>query len=73
MRLLVASLAALGVLGLFFPVVCMQGESDEGSCSSVAGIRLPGTAAQSGWWQLAALVAAVLVVVLVMRVTKRRG
>lgn len=71
MRLLVASLAALGLLGLVFPVVCMQGEFDEGSCSSVAGIRLPGTAAQAGWWQLAVLLAAGLVAVVVMRLGRR--
>ena len=73
MRVLAASLAALGVLGLFFPVVCMQGELDEGSCSSIVGIRLPGTAAQAGWWQLAVLAAAVLVAVLVLRALRRSG
>ena len=67
MRLLVASLAALGVLGLFFPVVCMQGEFDEGSCSSVSGLPLPGPADQAEIWQLVVLVAAVLAFVLVVR------
>ena len=73
MRVVAASLAALGLLGLFFPVVCMQGEFDEGSCSSVVGIRLPGTTGQAGWWQLIVFAAAVLVAVLVVRVFRGNG
>ena len=72
MRLLVASLAALGVLGLFFPVVCMQGEFDEGSCSSAVGIRLPGSADQAEVWQVAVLVVAVLLFVLIVRGRRAR-
>jgi hypothetical protein len=72
MRLFLASLLALALLALFFPVLCMQGESDPGSCSSISGIRLPGTAEHAEWWQLVVLLVVVASFVLVLRMGRRR-
>jgi putative copper export protein len=65
-RFLAASLLSCGVLVLFLPVLCMGGEGEAGSCQSLASIQLPGSAEDGDVWQIAVLVAALLVFVLVM-------
>jgi hypothetical protein len=53
MRWVLASLASLAVLAATLPVVCGQGEFDNGSCQSAIYLPVFGNAAQGDDWAAA--------------------
>ena len=72
MRLLLAVGAGLLVLLATWPVLCVQGEFDAGSCTSALLLPLPWTAEDADLWgPVTSLPLAAAVVLVVLRV--RRG
>ncbi len=72
MRVLLAAGAGLLVLLGTWPALCVQGEYDEGSCTSALLLPLPWTAEDADLWgPLTSLPLAVAVFLVVLRV--RRG
>ena len=72
MRWLLATLAGLAVLLATWPVFCMQGEYDEGSCKSALLLPVLGTAETADTWEVATSVIATTAAFLVtLRLTRR--
>lgn len=73
MRLLLAAGAGLVALLATWPAVCMQGEDDEGSCTSALLLPLPWTAEDADvWGVVTSLPLAAVVFLLVLRVGRGR-
>jgi hypothetical protein len=65
MRLLLAVVAGVAVLVLFFPIVCVGSSAGADYCQSLAAIRLPG--GENGeLWIPVVIAAAIATVVLVL-------
>ena len=73
MRWVLATVASLLVLGATWPVLCVQGEFDSGSCKSAFLVPTLGSAASADSWVLAvSLPAALLAFGSVLMITRRR-
>lgn len=72
MRWLFAIVAGSVVLLATWPVLCMHGEYDDGSCTSALLLPVPGTAESADTWGIAtSLVATTAVFLVTLRLTRR--
>lgn len=73
MRWVLATAAGFLVLAATWPVICVQGEFDEGSCTSALFLPTIGTAESADSWAVVvSLPAALIAFLVVLRLTQRR-